>query len=239
MSMDSKVRHQLLCAWSGLAFALLYPICWAWLGHTRPALSPTLSAEQVASFYTLHRGDILIGMTAAAVIGALWVPWTAQLTVVLRRIEGNEPVLTIVQAIGGALTAWVLVFTPAMWAAAAWRQGADPDSVRVLSDIAYLTFTLTYSITAVQIVAAGLICLADDRTDPVFPRWVGWVSMLTGLSFLLVSCLPFFQTGPLAMDGIVVSGVPGSAYFVWTIATAIYLLKDARRFRSRAELAPG
>ena len=33
----------------------------------------------------------------------LWIPWTAQLTVVMCRIEGSSPVLTIIQLIGGIL----------------------------------------------------------------------------------------------------------------------------------------
>jgi hypothetical protein len=41
----------------------------------------------------------------AALVGVLWIPWTAQLTVVMWRIEGSSPVLTIIQLIGGTLTA--------------------------------------------------------------------------------------------------------------------------------------
>lgn len=235
MSPQTRSRFQIICAWSGMVFAILYPICWAWLGHTRPAISPTLSATEVATFYLRHHNDILFGMTAAAVVGALWIPWTAQLTITMRRIEGSEPVLTIVQLIGGALTAWVLVFTPAIWATAAFRPSADPDVIRSLSDIAYMTFTLTYAVTSVQAIAAGLVGLADAGPRPVFPIWVSWFAILTGISFLMVSCVAFFLTGPMALDGAIVSGLPGTAYFVWTLSMGVCMVRESHR-RARAAL---
>jgi hypothetical protein len=66
----------------------------------------------------------------AALIGVLWIPRTTQLTVVMWRIEGSSPVLTIVQLIGGILTAWVVMFCPAIWAAAAFRPEVDPNLIR-------------------------------------------------------------------------------------------------------------
>jgi hypothetical protein len=48
----------------------------------------------------------------AALVAVLWIPWTAQLAVVMWRIEGSSPVLTIIQLIGGTLTAWVVMFCP-------------------------------------------------------------------------------------------------------------------------------
>ena len=71
---------------------------------------------------------------ASAVSDFLWIPWTAQLTVVMWRIEGSSPVLTIIQLIGGILTAWVVMFCPAIWATAAFRSDIDPNLVRTLND---------------------------------------------------------------------------------------------------------
>jgi hypothetical protein len=50
----------------------------------------------------------------AALVAVLSIPWTAQLTGVMRWIEGASPVLTIIQLSGGILTAWVLMFCPAI-----------------------------------------------------------------------------------------------------------------------------
>ena len=231
MATRANLRVQQISAWSGIAFAILYPIFWAWYGHARPPLPPTLSPAEVADFYITHRQDVLIGMTISAVVGALWIPWTAQLAIIMRRIEGDEPVLALIQLIGGALTAWVLIFTPAIWVVAAYRPHLHPDVIQSLSDTAYLTFALTYAITTVQAVAAGIAGLMDKSADRVFPRWVCWFAILAGVSFFVVSFLPFHMTGPLAMNGSIVSVVPGSCYFVWTLSMGYYMIRDANRRR--------
>ena len=84
--------------------------------------------------------------------------------------------LTIIQLIGGILTAWVVMFCPAIWAAAAFRSDIDPNLVRTLNDLGFFLFNITYAVTSVQAIAAGLVGpLADKSARPVFPRWVsGW-----------------------------------------------------------------
>ena len=134
----------------------------------------------------------------AALVAVLWIPWTAQLTVVMRRIEGSSPVLTIIQLIGGILTAWVVMFCPAIWAAAAFRSDIDPNLVRTLNDLGFFLFNITYAVTSVQAIAAGLVGLADKSARPVFPRWVSGWAIFTGVSFVPLTAMPFFKTGPLA-----------------------------------------
>jgi len=61
-------------------------------GHNLPPASPSLSAQALATHFTLHHNAILLGNSLAALAGALWIPWTAQLTIVMWRIEGSSPV---------------------------------------------------------------------------------------------------------------------------------------------------
>ena len=96
----------------------------------------------LAALFAQHHNSILFGNSMAALIGVLWIPWTAQLAVVMWQIEGSSPVLTIVQVIGGALTAWVFVFCPAAWAVAAFRPEIDPNTVRTLNDLGFMATKL-------------------------------------------------------------------------------------------------
>jgi hypothetical protein len=224
-----SLQYQLIAAWCGISFELLYTIFWAGYGHNLPPVSPNLSAQDLAAYYLQHHDDILFGNSMAALVGILWVPWTAQLTVVMARIEGASPVLTIIQAIGGILTAWVLVFCPALWATAAFRTDTDPNIVRALNDAGFILFNLTYAGTTVQAVAAGLVGLSDKSRQPVFPRWVSYWAIFTGLSFLPITAMPFFKTGPLAWNGAITFWGLFGTYFMWSASMGWCMAKDARR----------
>jgi hypothetical protein len=237
MTTKQTLKYQLLAAQCGFGFEILYTIFWGWFGHNLPPASPGLSAQALAAHFTLHHNAILFGNSMAALIGVLWIPWTAQLTVVMWRIEGSSPVLTIIQVIGGVLTAWVVMFCPAIWAAAAFRTDVDPNAIRTLNDLGFILFNITYAVTSVQAIAAGLVGLADKNPLPVFPRWVCCWAIFTGLSFVPLTAMPFFKTGPLAWNGAISFWSLFGIYFFWTASMGICMAKDAgKKLRVEREL---
>ncbi|MBF6569130.1 MAG: hypothetical protein IVW54_09665 [Candidatus Binataceae bacterium] len=237
MSEKQSLKYQLIAAQCGFAFEILYTFFWAYLGHNLPPASPNLSAPDLAAIFAQHHTAILFGNSMAALVGILWVPWTAQLTVVMWRIEGSSPVLTVIQLIGGALTAWVLMFCPAIWAVAAFRPDTDPNTVRMLNDLGFILFNVTYAVTSVQAIAAGIVGLADKSSTPIFPRWVSGWAIFAGLSFIPISAMPFFKTGPLAWNGALTFWTLFGTYFIWTASMGVCMAKDAsRRLREVTDL---
>ncbi|MFZ1122635.1 MAG: hypothetical protein WB580_18095 [Candidatus Binataceae bacterium] len=237
MTAKENLKYQLFAAQCGFAFEILFTIFWAWFGHNLPPASPNLSAQELATHFALHHNAILFGNSMAALVAVLWIPWTAQLTVVMWRIEGSSPVLTIIQLIGGILTAWVVMFCPAIWAAAAFRSDIDPNLVRTLNDLGFFLFNITYAVTSVQAIAAGLVGLADKSARPVFPRWVSGWAIFTGVSFVPLTAMPFFKTGPLAWNGAISFWALFGIYFFWTASMGICMAKDAsRRLREERTL---
>ncbi len=176
----------------------------------------------------------------AALIGVLWIPWTAQLTVVMWRIEGSSPVLTIIQLIGGALTAWVLMFCPAIWAVAAFRPDIEPNTD---------PHAQRPGLYPVQHHLCGHFGAGDrgrsGRTGRqecairVFPRWVSYWAIFAGLSFIPITAMPFYKTGPLAWNGVITFWALFGTYFIWTASMGVCMAKDAsRRLREETETAP-
>jgi hypothetical protein len=236
MTSKTSLKYQLAAAYCGFAFEILFTAFWGVMGHNTPPASPNLSAPDLAAFFAQHHGAILLGNSVAAAIAVLWIPWTAQLTVVMWRIEGSSPVLTIIQVIGGALTAWVLMFCPAIWAVAAFRPDIDPTTIRMLNDLGFILFNITYAVTSVQAIAAGLVGLADESATPVFPRWVSYWAIFTGLSFIPITAMPFFKTGPLAWNGAITFWALFGTYLTWTASMGTCMAKDAsRRLREESE----
>jgi hypothetical protein len=229
MTAKQNLKYQLIAASSGFAFEILFTVFWGGFGHNLPPASPSLSGPELASYFVLHHNAILFGHSMAALVAVLWIPWTAQLTVVMWRIEGSSPVLTIIQLIGGILTAWVLMFCPAIWATAAFRPNVDSNTIRALNDLGFILFNITYAVTSVQAIAAGLVGLADKSERPVFPRWVcGW-AIFAGVSFIPLTAMPFFRTGPLAWNGLISFWTLFGTYFIWTASMGFCMARDASR----------
>jgi len=97
MSARQKLRWEVFAAESGIAFEILFTVFWGFFGHNLPPAAPSLTGPQLAAHFAAHRNAILFGNSMAALVAVLWIPWTAQLTVVMRRIEGTSSVLSIIE----------------------------------------------------------------------------------------------------------------------------------------------
>ena len=229
MNARKNLRWQVFAAECGIAFEILFTIFWGFFGHNLPPAAPSLTGPQLAAHFVTHRNAILFGNSMAALVAVLWIPWTAQLTVVMRRIEGTSPVLTIIQLSGGILTAWVLMFCPAIWATAVFRTDLEPNTIRALNDLGFILFNITYAVTSVQAVAAGIVGLAEQGEHRVFPRWVSSWAIFAGVSFLVLTAMPFYKTGPIAWNGALSFWGLFGTYFVWTGSMGLCMIRDARR----------
>lgn len=145
--------------------------------------------------------------------------------------------LSLIQLSGGVLTTWVVISCPVFWATAAFRPDLSPDIIRMLDDLGFLVFNLTYMPTTLQAVATGLAGLAECSAAPVFPRWACYLVIIAGIANLPVTLVPFFLKGPLAWNGWFNFPVPGAAFYIWGVIISIYMLKNARQ--RRQETATG
>ncbi len=224
----------MMAAFCGMLFDLCYGGSWAVLGHNLPPASPALSAPDLAAFYLQHHNDILLGNAFACLFGAMWMPWTAQLSLTMLRIEGKHPILTVIQVIGGGITSWAFIFCPAIWAAAAYRPDTNPQIIQALNDVGFFLFNLTYSATSLQALTAGIVGLTDRSASPVFPRWVSIWAICTGLIFVPITAMPFSKTGPFAWNGLVTFWIGFAAFFIWSATMGGSMIRDIRRRRAQA-----
>src|SRR5260370_35168754 len=102
MTTTEHLKYQLTAARCGFGCEILFTICWAWFGHNLPPASPNLGAQELATHFALHHNAILFGNSMAALVAVLWIPWTAQLTVVMSRSRGSGSVLPILQLMGAS-----------------------------------------------------------------------------------------------------------------------------------------
>jgi hypothetical protein len=222
-------RIQIICAWCGPAFVILYGLSWAVLGHNYPPPDPSFTGvELVSDFYLKYRGQILLGQSLATCFGMLYLPWTCQLAVQMWQRE-KAPILSLLQLTGGLLTAWVLVFSPALWAWCAEMAGTvDPGIIKAVHTIAWYVFDMTYMITTIQVIAICLFVFMDKRKPAIMPRWAGVLALFSGLSFLPLTFLPYFKTGIFAVNGYWSYHVAFITYGMFTAVIGYYMAKSLK-----------
>jgi hypothetical protein len=87
-----------------------------------------------------------------------------------------------------------------------------------------------------QSVALGVAILLDRRTQPLFPRWVGYLCFLTAALYVPLSLVPFVRTGPFAWQGLLNFWAVFVMFFVLIVVVTPYAFRAVRRLE-REDLA--
>ena len=223
-----NLKSELFGAWSGVFFAIVYVILMAIVAQLLPPPSPDFTPAQVAAYWA-ERPGITLGASLVAFFSFLLITWSAELTIMMWRIEGNAPFWTIVQAMGGALTGWVFISTPVRLVLAGFRGIENPVTLQSVVDSAWLDLTMTYVVTSVQYWAIGIVGLMDKRPQPLFPQWLCYVAIASGFIWITYSAIPWHRTGPLAWDGLIGLYVAFTAFLGTMVLLSAYMIMDVKR----------
>ncbi len=236
MNPKTGLRYELISAWCGPIFLVTFVLFWGVLGQNLPNPSPSLSAQDLASRYSENLTMIRLGFIVSLITVVLYLPWTSLLSLQMERIEGPFTVMSKLQLLGGGLTVMVVSFSAMYWVVAAFRPEQSPEMIQMLTDTGWLCIDLQYACTTLQMVAAALVGLADKREVRLFPRWVCYLTIWCGISFIPASLTGVLKTGPFAWDGLLSYYLPYACWLGWYTVASIYMLKDVyRRIRIAKE----
>ena len=91
-------------------------------------------------------------------------------------------------------------------------------------------------------IAAALVGLGDKSKTPLFPRWVCFLTIWCGLSFIPASLTGVMKTGPFAWDGILSYYFPYLCWLGWFSIASTCMIKEVRRRIGESDaiaMAPG
>ena len=216
--MPANKNTQLLCAHSGLAFAILLGLGVFGIAGWMPLVNPGSSASEIAQMFQDDQTRIRIGVTLLGTGSVFWWSFAAAIAVQMRRIEGEHHPLTYVQmatASGGILA---LLLPSYFWLALAYRpESTSPETMQLLNDFAWLTFIGMFPPGLLQNVSLGICILSDKNGNKIYPRWLAYACFWCAAGFLPTALLPFFKSGPFAWNGLIGFWVAALCFFGWII----------------------
>jgi len=92
------------------------------------------------------------------------------------------------------------------------------------------------SLAIAQNLAIAFAILGDRSEQPIFPRWLAYLSIWVAVLFLPAGAVTFFKSGAFAWNGLLAFWIALAAAMVWLVAMIIVLLKTITA-QERAERA--
>lgn len=221
----------------GRVLFTLFFLGWVVLARFVPAPSPSDSPEQIADRYNDNQAGIQVGATFMLISFCFWAAWGAVVANWTRRSHGGGRVLANVQLVSLTISEMVGVICAFLWALASYRpEEIDPEITSTINDAAWLMFLIPWPPFSMWCVALAIAVFRDKRegTDRDFPRWVGYLSLLTAFLFAPAGAALFFKDGGYAYDGLLGMYLPLAIFFVWV--EGVTWAMTAKLKRDRTEL---
>jgi Domain of unknown function (DUF4386) len=217
-------RIQLLCAWCGPAFLLLFVFGFWVIAGLVPPPSGTDSATQIADFYRSNADQLRVGMLLLLIGAPLFIPFNVLLALQLKRSDPRVGALANIQLLCGVVTMLEVLLPVVLIATAAFRPDRSPETTQLLNDSAFTILIWAFSAPALEFAAIGLAILWDRSERPLFPRWAGYVDLAVAAIFAAGAPALFVKGGAFGWDGAIAFWAVFASFGVWVSVTFTTLL---------------
>src|SRR3954451_13842070 len=225
----------LLCTLPGVALIwvsafFLFP------GFAHP-MSPTLSAEEVATFYRDKTARIRYSMILFNWFGVGLIPVVILLAMQIRRMAHRTPILcySLIACAGGPPTLFLIANM--FWLLGSFRPERAPELTQLLNDLAWLTFTILVPYLIAQCLLLALAIYWDRQEQPVFKMWVAHFNILVAAALAPAAFGAMTFSGPLAWDGLLSFWVKNIAIATWIVVMGVVLGQTILRRRAEEPVA--
>lgn len=224
-----------LCTYMGF-LAGMFTFIGLWpIAHIIPPLAPGMSHAEVADFYRQHQIGILGGSIFVMTAATLFFPFMAALAVFMKKIEGAISPLTyafLMLSVVGFLT---LFLAAVFFTAAAYRPDYPDEIIHALSDVAYFILVIPAVPAFALNVLSGAAILGDRRQAPILPRWLGYLSLWSGLLMAPGLAIGLFKIGPFAWNGVLAFWVVAVGFGIWFNGMVFGMLSALKNNRLASE----
>lgn len=213
-----------ICWWITVVFYALFGVIFVPLTRLMPPPGAGASTAHIIHFFHGNRVGIQIGFALLLVVigfGSISNGLVAyQMTrMSVSRVFAYGYIATLaVGALPGCL------FAALTFLVAVFRTDTDPATLKLLYDMAFLTFVGSLGCFTTNYVLFAIAVLLDRNN--IFPKWLAYVAVWQVITELLAVPIFVFRRGPFSWNG-VISFWEGTFLFGIFLACLIGLLKSA------------
>ena len=215
--------------WCGVGFLVMYLLGLWVLADFVPAHNPQASAEQIAEIYRAHNARIKLGMDFVMFAAALYLPWVASWSAMIRRMEGPDSFLSNCQLLGGLASSMFFVLPALIWQVAAYRIDRPASEIRMLNDVGWILTVTSVPPFLIQFLPFAAAILIQKSSPGLLPRWLGYASLWACVLYSPAVAAYFFKSGPLAWNGLLSFWIPLSVFVVWEAVIIGFGFRITRR----------
>ena len=213
----ANIKTQLISLWTAPVFGIVLLIAFLAFPGFFPPMSPDMTAEQVAKFYSDHSAMIRFSMIIYNMCGIMLLPLFMVIVVQMKRMATQSHVFAycyLTAAVsGGTLFALADIF----YLVAAFRPDRSPELVMLLNDMAWMIFIAPVGAFVAMNLLLGAAIYFDAGHNPVFPRWVEHYAIATALAMAPAVGAAVCTTGPLAWNGVLSFWLRNGAFALFVI----------------------
>src|SRR5262245_33466069 len=200
-------------------------------------MSPTMSADDVASFYRDETARIRYSMILFNWFGVGLIPTVILLAMQVRRMAHRTPILSysLIACAGGPPALFLIANM--FWLLGAFRPERAPELTQLLNDLAWITFTVVVSYLIAQCLLLALAIYWDRQDKPVFKTWVAHFNVVIAVALAPAAFAAVSFSGPIAWDGLLSFWVKNIAIAVWIVVMGVVLGQTIRRQRAEERVA--
>jgi hypothetical protein len=224
-----ELKLQRVGAWAGTVMIVLYGTSFSGIAMLFPPLSPTASADDIATFFIDNKLWVRFGVAGSILTATIALPFLAALVQRMRRAEGRFGMLSMTQLFAATIFVPALLFPMLFLAAAAFRpEQRSPELTQALNDVFWLWFIGIVGTIVIQNITLAIASFTDKSDPPTFPRWYGYLNLWVATLSMPGCVVVVFNDGPLSWSGVFAFYIPGFVLVIWLLATTFVMLKSIK-----------
>lgn len=218
-------KAQIFCGWCGVISIVLLIVGMGPVAHLSPPPSPMITAADITTHIQQYAPDMQLGMFLVNIAVALSIAMVVGISMEIRRIEASPtPVLSYIHMMSGTVASLFLMLPAMTMSVAAYRLDRAPETLLLLHDLSTFFTFLPFSVATLEALVVAVAIFADRSARPVFPRWLGYYTVVTGLSYMPMGLIGFAKDGWLASNGLLGWIVPTALVAPWYLMMGIFLI---------------
>lgn len=187
-----------------------------------PPPSPLLSAEEIKQIFLDRQVAIRIGSLIITIGWVFWITYGVSIILFIRKMERGWPVITYGALAVKAAGYFPFMFCPLTWAVLSFRTEAYPaELILFANDYIWFLYLFTWPLFSVIMFLVAIAILNDHNVPSIYPRWVGYYNLWSGIFLCGAGMIVFTKEGPLAYDGLIGFWIVTLEWFAWSLIMII------------------